>query len=777
MSKKKSAAGEKTAGNNEGAEQKPLFQISGQIYDSERAYLRRLLSKAFRTLGKLKNGELRKVFLYDKSKAALCSRWGQSLAEGWVTGMQAVAGLLCEIAGGLGGIFQEPAEIGDILLRDLEVRKPYAPGGPPSYDIRVVAEWLRRGDLEKFAAEAAEKGLPVKPWTLPQLAAARSMLLPQGKGYRAAGTYAPWPLLMAGCALTPNRRIRLPAHRMPHYFYDDRVYDSPASFLETMREFAAQDARSFVTYIDSIRAILKQYLLVFPDPESRETLTEAAEFLGMIVFGDGDCIFRSSAEIKAFISDLISRKKRAEFRDFFWRYKIPLKKLRRIPGFQDIPATMEEACPDSFMTGDLLFFGEDDFREYLAAEMNRRREKPENYVPFVMGAHARRKIYESIAREHPALKQAVDDYFAEAGESSDSLDTSIGFGSESFPDLPSFAAYLKELLEDLRQHPEKREDFFRHRGPAVKALSLLPRFSALMKPFLELAAQEEDLLESFVLGEPIVLDELCFSSALELNSYVYTNKIRSLSPDFWIFDFVVAHRNALIDLLKNRHAADFVNTILWQAFMFFPSHIRLNGLDFDLFAYPGVKKGDTLTIGRRYLGGGRHRDLEWQVLDVFNVPETERLPAGKAPARGALIISRYPVFFMEYQQNSVGGDSWKTATLNEFLNRNFLNNCFSESENWRILETKIYDDASSRIFCLSIMEAERYFKSDAERVSPPDEDFSAGGKWWLRSAGSIRGQAAFVARDGSVIREGCPKREKLAVRPAMRIILDDVIRA
>ncbi len=51
--------------------------------------------------------------------------------------------------------------------------------------------------------------------------------------------------------------------------------------------------------------------------------------------------------------------------------------------------------------------------------------------------------------------------------------------------------------------------------------------------------------------------------------------------------------------------------------MFFPSHIRLNGLDFDLFAYPGVKKGDTLTIGRRYLGGGRHRDLEWQVLDVL----------------------------------------------------------------------------------------------------------------------------------------------------------------
>ena len=777
MSMKKSAAGEKAAaGNNEGAEQKPLFQISGRSYDSERAYLRGLLDKAFWTFGKLKTGELRGVFAYDKSKAALCSRWGKALAYGG-NGMHAVAGFLCEIAGGLGGIFQEPAEIGNVLLRDLESRKPYAPGGSPSYDIRVVAEWLRRGDLEKYVAEAAEKGLPVKPWTLPQLAEARSMLLPQGRGRRAAGTYAPWPLLKAGYALAPNRRMRLPVHRMSHYFYEDRIYESPASFLKTMRELAAQDARSFVTYIDSIRAILQQYLLVFPDPESREMLTEAAEFLGMIVFGDAEYIFQSSAEIKAFISDLISRKKRAEFRDFFWRYKIPLKKLRRIPGFQDIPAVMEEACPGSFRADDMLFFGEDDFLEYLAAEINRRREKPENYVPFVLGAHARRKIYESIARDHPALKPAVDDYLAAALDSPDSCDSSIGFGSESFPDLPSFAAYLKDQLENLRQHPEKREDFFRHRIAAVKALSLLPRFSDLMKPFLELAAQEEDLTEFVVLGEPIVLDELCFSSCIGLQNYVYTGKYRALIPDLWIFDFAVSHRNALIALLKNRHAADFVNTILWQAFMYFPSHIRLNGLDFDLFASPGVKKGDTLTIGRRYLGGGRHRDLEWQVLDVFDIPETDRLPAGNTPAKGALIISRYPVFFMEYQQNSVGGDSWKTATLNEFLNRNFLNNCFSESEARRLLETKIYDDASSRIFCLSITEAERYFKSNAERVCLPDAGFSAGSNWWLRSAGADKKKAAFVAANGSVFREGCPKKEKLGVRPAMRIILDDVIRA
>ena len=766
--------GEAEEGTKEEAE-KPLFQISGNVYDSERAYLRALLGKALWASGKLRTGELERVFSFDRSKAALCRKWEQMLREELVSGTQAVAALLCEIAGGLGGIFDDPAEIGDILLRDMESRRPYRPDGAPSYDIRVIAEWLRRGDLEQFAAEAAAKGLPVKPWALPRLAAARSLLPPQKKR-RAAGSYDPWLLLTAGYALSPGRRMRLPAH-WSGSFYEDRFYESPASFLKTMREISAGNERLFVTYIDSIREILKQYLRVFPDPESRKPLTEAAECLGLVIFGDADCVFRSSAELKAFISDLITRKKRAEFRDFFWRCGIPLEKLRRMPGFKDIPVTMEEACPDFFMAEDMLFFGEDDFREYLAEEINRGREKPENYAPFVLGAHARRKKYESIAREHPALKPVIDDYFAAAFESAASPDSPVCFGSEIFPDMPSFAAYLKDLLENLSQHPDKRADFFIHRISAVKALSLLPRFSALMQPFLELAAQEEDFPESILLGEPIVLDELCFSGTPGLHDYVYTNKFRAPFPDLWLFDFAVSHRQALKDLLKNKKAADFASRILLHAFWFFPSHIRLNGLVCDLFSRPGLKKGDTLTFGRRYLGGGEQRDLEWLALDVFDIPETERTPAGKAPARGALIISRYPVFFLENYEDPDQGGRWNTLTLNDFLNQNFLNNCFSESEVWRVLETKTAIGAASRIFCLGIAEAERYFGSDAERVCLPDEGFSAGCAWWLRSKRSKKDRAPCVAADGSVMKEGCPRKQKLAVRPAMRIILDDVFRA
>ncbi|MBQ3682396.1 MAG: hypothetical protein II922_04870 [Succinimonas sp.] len=213
--------------------------------------------------------------------------------------------------------------------------------------------------------------------------------------------------------------------------------------------------------------------------------------------------------------------------------------------------------------------------------------------------------------------------------------------------------------------------------------------------------------------------------------------------------------------------------------MFFPSHIRLNGLDFDLFAYPGVKKGDTLTIGRRYLGGGRHRDLEWQVLDVFNVPETERLPAGKAPAKGALIISRYPVFFREYH-NPGTPEGWQSSKLNHYLNHDFLKESFSYTENLRLLDTETGPGTTSRIFCLSIDEAERYFSGNAERACPLF-DYGTGEvkentPWWLRSSGADKKQAAFVAADGTVMGEGCPVKQKLAVRLATRIILDDVIR-
>lgn len=124
--------------------------------------------------------------------------------------------------------------------------------------------------------------------------------------------------------------------------------------------------------------------------------------------------------------------------------------------------------------------------------------------------------------------------------------------------------------------------------------------------------------------------------------------------------------------------------------------------------------------------------------------------------------------------------SWNTSALNRYLNYDFLVNIFSCSEKLRILRDKKDADTKFRIFCLSIDEAERYFSGNAERACPLF-DYGTGEvkentPWWLRSSGADKKQAAFVAADGTVMGEGCPVKQKLAVRLATRIILDDVIR-
>ena len=122
--------------------------------------------------------------------------------------------------------------------------------------------------------------------------------------------------------------------------------------------------------------------------------------------------------------------------------------------------------------------------------------------------------------------------------------------------------------------------------------------------------------------------------------------------------------------------------------------------------------------------------------------------------------------------------SWNTSALNRYLNYDFLVNIFSCSEKLRILRDKKDADTKFRIFCLSIEETERYFSSNAERVCPRYKLVSGetgeNVSWQLRSSGLSNNKAAFVAADGTVMKEGHFKWSKLAVRPAMRIILDEV---
>lgn len=174
--------------------------------------------------------------------------------------------------------------------------------------------------------------------------------------------------------------------------------------------------------------------------------------------------------------------------------------------------------------------------------------------------------------------------------------------------------------------------------------------------------------------------------------------------------------------------------------------------------------------------------IEWLVLDR----QSDRI----------LVISRYGLDCQPYNtvRTSV---TWEICTLRSWLNSEFYNTAFSDSEKASVITTTVEnpDNAgygtqggnatSDNVFCLSIDEANGYFAMDEARATKPTayavsrgtwtwkekDQFAGNCWWWLRSPGAYQNYAAYVSYlDGSVIAGGCIVDIVTgAVRPAMWI--------
>lgn len=107
----------------------------------------------------------------------------------------------------------------------------------------------------------------------------------------------------------------------------------------------------------------------------------------------------------------------------------------------------------------------------------------------------------------------------------------------------------------------------------------------------------------------------------------------------------------------------------------------------------------------------------------------------------ALLISRYILdnqkFNSSYDNHT---NTWSDSAIRIWLNNEFKNTAFNNSETAIICDTTINENSTTKdkIFLLSIEEANRYFKSDDERRCENTEyskyHFMADkGKWWLRT--------------------------------------------
>ena len=192
-----------------------------------------------------------------------------------------------------------------------------------------------------------------------------------------------------------------------------------------------------------------------------------------------------------------------------------------------------------------------------------------------------------------------------------------------------------------------------------------------------------------------------------------------------------------------------------------------------------LKAGSIITFGRYpQTESGEVKPIEWRVLEVKD--NKALLLADKG-----LDAVPYDTRFAEV--------TWKTSSIRQWLNTDFYNAAFNESEKSRIAITVLKNpdnpkygtpgggDTRDRIFLLSLDEAEWYIMYDAGRVLKPTPYAVERGiylvektpKWWLRSPGLDQTAASNVSVDGSLKLSGYfVHYDGLAVRPALWLILN-----
>ena len=162
----------------------------------------------------------------------------------------------------------------------------------------------------------------------------------------------------------------------------------------------------------------------------------------------------------------------------------------------------------------------------------------------------------------------------------------------------------------------------------------------------------------------------------------------------------------------------------------------------------------------------------------------------------ALIVSLYALDHGQYNETYTNV-TWENCTLRAWLNEDFLNAAFSESEKEMIQtvtasadQNPLYgtspgNETQDRIFLLSIAEVNQYFESDSERACKPTAYAKAQGawtssseasggncRWWLRSPGGYQNYAATVYSAGTVDGYGYSVNySHYAVRPALWVDL------
>ncbi len=220
----------------------------------------------------------------------------------------------------------------------------------------------------------------------------------------------------------------------------------------------------------------------------------------------------------------------------------------------------------------------------------------------------------------------------------------------------------------------------------------------------------------------------------------------------------------------------------------------------DITDMRNAEVGDYIVFGSyeqdNVMSNGKE-PIEWRVLD--------------RSGNSLLIISRFALEGKQYNEERENNMTWEKCDLRKWLNSDFINAAFTSAEQKKIKTTYVSDvimpknnidpgnPTNDKVFLLSILETEQYFKGPDDRWNDRSTDKMCAptvyavehgadksgladnkkdgvytGGWWLRSPGNYDRGVSIVGADGSVGKGNGDFADWINnVRPAMWIEIDD----
>ncbi len=516
-----------------------------------------------------------------------------------------------------------------------------------------------------------------------------------------------------------------------------------------------KDPCYLLRFVKAHRASLESAAKAFPGiKETAASLYAASD--AVIVFDEK--VFRDKAEFQEFVNSTLSRSKREPryLSGFMKRHKNTITDLEQKDELNVVLKPLKEAFQNLIHFDGRVFAAVSDFEACINSIITAGKADPGYLVAYA--AKHKRELMDLEERDI-RLKPAVKNFF-KARNKLVSLDEYL------FSTPEEFRLFAEDILKTGRSDPGFLRRFVSEHAKSLLQLSYAESLSATVKTLLDVG------------NSVIELDEYVFSDAADFAGFVGDIKEESRAKPLRGADFVRAHKAGLEALKSTELLVPAVKALQELAHAGEKgAAIMVNGTKYT----SRLTKGEYIKFGNYPQNNDNTKEpIEWLVLEVSD--------------QEALLVSRYGLDCKLYHHRDVPM-TWEQCDLRKWLNNEFLEIAFSEEEQQRIRLSEVVNDdnpkygtsggnnTQDRVFCLSLAEAERYFKNNGERQCHPTAHARNQGVWvnsgngccywWLRSPGFHQRYASDVGTDGALYPVGnLVYNAHYAVRPALRLIWD-----